>query len=186
MWNQQVRYFQREHDIEVPNIHELFINDLCAALGSMRDERYHVVLGMDANDDVRDGTVSANLASMGIQKAVISNHKDKSVPATCACNTQRKPIDSIWTSPGLEVLQCGFLLFHEYFGFNPDHILIWVKICNQTLYGHRPQHVFRALSTKIKSNNPAKRYRYIEKVLERYEVEGISEDLFNLQQFIAS
>ena len=58
VWNQQLRYFQREHDIESPDIHELFITDLCAALGSMRDEGYNLVLGMDANDKVRDGAVS--------------------------------------------------------------------------------------------------------------------------------
>ena len=89
---------------------------------------------------------------MGIQEAGVSNHKDKSVPATCAHNTQRKPIDSIWTSPGLDVLQCGFLPFHDYYGFDSDHRLIWVEIYNQTLYGHRPQHVFRAASTRVKSN----------------------------------
>ena len=38
VWNQHVRYFQREHDIEAPDTHELFITDLFVALGSMRDE----------------------------------------------------------------------------------------------------------------------------------------------------
>ena len=52
VWNQQVRYLQREHTIEVPDIHELFITDLCATLGFMREDRYHVIMGMDANHDV--------------------------------------------------------------------------------------------------------------------------------------
>ena len=95
VWNQQVQYIQREHDIEVPDIHELFINNLCVALGSMQDEGYHLVLGMDANNDVQDSTASKKLASMGIQEAVVSNHKNISVSATCARNTQRKPINSI-------------------------------------------------------------------------------------------
>ena len=163
-WNQQVRYFQREHDIEVPDIHELFITDLCAALGSMQDEGYHVILGIYANDDVRDGAVSAALADTGILEAVVSNHKRKSVPATCTRNTQRKPIDSIWSSPGLKVLRCGFLPFHEYYGFDSDHILIWVDLCNQSLYEHRPQCVSCAPSTNVKYNNPANCDKYIKKV----------------------
>ena len=120
-----------------------------------------MVLGMDANDDAGDGPVSNILASIGILEVVISNLKDKSEPATYARNTQRKPIDSIWTSPGLKVLRCGFLPFHDYYGFNSDHHLIWVEICNQTLYGHRLQKhndaFFAAkemIKTKVKLNFP--------------------------------
>ena len=113
-----MRYFQREHDIEVPDVTELFIKDIYTTLGAMRDKGYHVVLNMDANDDVKDGAVSVALADIGIVEAVINNHKGESVPATCACNIQRTPIDSVWTSPGLDILQCGFFPFNEYFGFN--------------------------------------------------------------------
>ena len=62
-----------------------------------------MVLGIDANDNVRDGDVTKALREVGMFEAVVSNHKEKSVPATCATNTQRIPIDSIWTSPGLLV-----------------------------------------------------------------------------------
>ena len=87
---------------------------------------------MDANDDVRDGAVSAALVEIGIQEAVIKNHKIESVPATCARNTQRRPIDSIWTSLGLDVLGCGFLVFQSVCGFDSDHQIIWVEIiCNR-------------------------------------------------------
>ena len=88
VWNQQVQYFHSKHDIEVLDIHKLFITYLSAALGSMRDEGYHVVLGMDVNDDVRDGAVSEKLAAIGIQEAVVSNRKDKCVHTTYARNTQ--------------------------------------------------------------------------------------------------
>ena len=90
---------------------------------------------MDANDDVRDGEVSAALAEIGIGEAVLNNHKGESVPATCARNTLRKPIESIWTSPGLDVLRCGFLPFHSVYGFPSDHRMIWAEICNQSMFG---------------------------------------------------
>ena len=54
-----------------------------------------MVLGMDVNDDVRDGEVNKALWEVGMFEAVVSNHTDKSVPATCATNTQQKSIDSI-------------------------------------------------------------------------------------------
>lgn len=61
----------------------------------MCNERFHVVLGIYANDDVQDGSVSAVLSDIGIVEAVINNHKGESVPATCAKNTQKKHNDSI-------------------------------------------------------------------------------------------
>ena len=80
-----------------------------------------MVLGMDANDDIRNDKVTNALLEVGILEAVVSNHGGESVLATCATNKQRKPIDSIWTSLGLTVLKCGFLPFHEIYGFNSDH-----------------------------------------------------------------
>ena len=49
-----------------PDVCALFIADLCPALGDLRDIGHHVVLGMNTNDDVRDGAVSAALAEIGI------------------------------------------------------------------------------------------------------------------------
>ena len=47
-----------------------------------------MVLGMDVNDDVRDGEVTRALWEVGMFEAVVSNHKEKSVPAKCATNMQ--------------------------------------------------------------------------------------------------
>ena len=51
---------------------------------------------MDTNDDVRVGAVSAALAKIGIEEAVIKNHRGEREPsATYSWNTYMKPIDSI-------------------------------------------------------------------------------------------
>ena len=65
--------------------------------------------------------MSDALEEVGMMEGVISKHKSKSVPATCAKNKSRTPIDSIWISPGLEVIQCGYLPMHDYQGFDSDH-----------------------------------------------------------------
>ena len=97
VWNQHVQYYQAEREIKEPDVHVLFLVDLCKTLSDFRDFGLHVVLGIDANDDVRDGEVAVALAEIGIEEAVIKNHRGESVPTTCARNTQRKPIDNIWT-----------------------------------------------------------------------------------------
>ena len=58
----------------------------------------HVVLGLDANEDGREGAVQQALANIGIFEGIISHHPTKSVPATCNKNKARKLIDGIWTS----------------------------------------------------------------------------------------
>ena len=95
VWNQQARYFKEEEDIEEPDVHALFIRDLYMFLSDLQDDGHNVVLGMDANDKIRDGKETKALMEIGIYKVVISNHIGESVPATCATNKQRKPTDSI-------------------------------------------------------------------------------------------
>ena len=149
VWSQHVRCYQQERTIQDPDVQAIFIEDLCSALGTFRNDSNHVVLGMDTNEDVRDGAVSDALSEVGIVEAIINDHRGESVPATCARNTQRKPIDSIWTSPRLEVLRCGFLPFHSVHGFPSDHRMIWAEICNQSMFGHRPQHIFHVPTSQL-------------------------------------
>ena len=59
-----VSYYQSEGNIEEPDVHALLITDLCTALGDLRDWGYHVVLGMDSNDNVRDGSISTALRNL--------------------------------------------------------------------------------------------------------------------------
>ena len=49
-----------------PDVHALFLEDLSKTLSDFCDFGHHVVLGMDANDDVRDGAVSIALDVIGI------------------------------------------------------------------------------------------------------------------------
>ena len=144
------------------DVHVLFIRDLCKFLGNLRDEGNNEVLGMDVNNNVRDGKVKTALMEIGMYKAVVSNHGSESVPATCATNKQRKPIDSIWTSPGLTVLQCGFLPFHNVYGFQFNHRLIWADICNKDMLGHQPQRIYHAPRFNGRSNNSDIREKYIQ------------------------
>ena len=88
MWSQQARYFKENEDIKVPDVHTLFIRDLCKFLGELRDEGNTAVFGMDTNNDVQDCEVAMALIEIGIIKEVVSNQGGKSVPATCATNKQ--------------------------------------------------------------------------------------------------
>ena len=72
-------------------------------------------------------------------EAIVKFQNNRIPPANFATNKNCKVIDSILTSPGIHILHCGFLFFHDLLGFISDHRLILTEICNQSLYGHRPQ-----------------------------------------------
>lgn len=76
-------------------------------------------------------------------------------------------------SPGIDVLRCGFLPFHDYVDFQSDHPLILVEICNYAIFGHFPQKIFKAPLSRVKSKDPRNREIYIERVLKQYEEEGV-------------
>ena len=131
---------------------------------------------MDANDNVCNGEVTKALWEVGMFEAVVSNHKEESVPAICATNTQSIPIDSIWTSPGLAVLRCGFFPFHAVHGFQSNYRLGWADICNEDLLGHQPQHIYRAPWSKARSNGPDVHEKFIQRCIDRYGNEDIIND----------
>ena len=52
--NQQVKYFQKEDRCQDPDILDNFDNQLCHFIDNLQNEGHNVVLGMDANDNVRN------------------------------------------------------------------------------------------------------------------------------------
>jgi hypothetical protein len=48
-----------------------------------------------------------------------------------------------------------------------------VEIDNASLFGHYPQHMWKAPSTRVRSNNPSCRNRHIERVLQQYKDENV-------------
>ena len=84
---------------------------------------HKVVLGKDANGNIRSSNCSKMLEETKMKEVILNFHKKKSPPATHNRNRTRKPIDSIWTSTGIEAISCGFLPFQDEKGFYSDHRL---------------------------------------------------------------
>jgi len=104
------------------------------------DDGDHVVLGMDVNEDVRKEFANTQLTNIGMFEAIICNHPTKPVPATYNKDrVSRQLIDSIWASPGVGIVWCGFFPYHSYKGFGSDHRMVWVEIDNARILGHYPQ-----------------------------------------------
>ena len=89
----------------------IFQEQLCQFISKTIDQGREVVLGMDTNNDIRPRNFSKMLEEIRMKEVILNFHKEKSLPATHNRNRSRKPIDSIWTLPGIEAISCGFLPF---------------------------------------------------------------------------
>ena len=72
--------------------------------------------------------------------------------------------------------------FHDVYGFQSEHRLIWADICNENILSHRPQHIHRAPNSKVRSNNPNIREKYILRCIKKYS----SKDVINNFQTLVS
>ena len=80
---------------------------------------------MDANGDIRTGTVATMLRALGFEEQVTFRHGfNHPPPATHIANTQGIPIDGVWTNFAHGEMRCGHLGFEE--GLPGDHRTVWI------------------------------------------------------------
>ena len=69
---QQRRYFRSQGEMRCPR--ELFVIDLKLQLQEWLNKGDHIIVGLDANDDVRDSPVQKMLAELGLKEAILDMH----------------------------------------------------------------------------------------------------------------
>lgn len=129
---QHERFFGKEGRDEGPR--EAFYTDLMADVIAWKALGDHIVIGLDANEDVRRGDTATIFASLGMREVILDAHANKSPPATCDKNMNREPIDGIFATPGLGILAGGYSPFNS--GCPSDHRYLWIDITYQDAYGY--------------------------------------------------
>ena len=95
------------------------LDDLVLAMTEWKALGDHLILSMDANEDVRHGPVDTLLATVGLREVILDLHHDQSPPETHNRNQQREPIDGLWATSGITISKGGYLAFGE--GCPSDH-----------------------------------------------------------------
>jgi hypothetical protein len=90
------------------NPRRAFIKDLSNQLELWMDEGDMIILGLDANDNVRTGDVNAMLQIKGLVDVHAATHPHLATESTCNKNTQEIPVDGIWATPALECISAGY------------------------------------------------------------------------------
>jgi hypothetical protein len=68
------------------------------------DEGDQLIIGIDANKDVRTGATAEFFQTLRMREAILDKHSQSSPPATHNRNTQQQPIDGLFVTPGLQAV----------------------------------------------------------------------------------
>jgi hypothetical protein len=150
VYHQQARGLSANGDHRNPI--DALMEDLQKAIKDWKAAGDHIVIGMDANEDVRKGTVHDTFAALGLREAILEKHHDQSPPATQNRNTKRQPIDGIWVSSSLKISAGGYLPFGD--ACPSDHRMLMIEIQYSVAFGQRPQEIDKLKPKRLKTSDP--------------------------------
>jgi hypothetical protein len=136
VYSQQERRLSTLKDDRNPR--RAFIQDLKTQIDLWIIEGNLLIIGLDANDNVRTGDVNAMLRSRGLLDVHAARHPHLPTEATCNKNTRRIPVDGIWASPSLECTAAGYHAFGEVVIGKTDHRMIWADFSSKSALGFEP------------------------------------------------
>ena len=157
VWNQQKGYFEGIKDDRCPR--QIFVDDLCKEVEGWLEAGDQLVIGMDANDDVRRSTLKSRLEKLGLVESITSRHGLNGPPTY---DRGSAPIDGLFVSRTLRGLKCG------YDGFVWDHRLLWIEIPLTIAFGHDVPPIIKAKARRLKCEDPQVVKRYLEAYKSRY------------------
>jgi hypothetical protein len=96
-----------------------FYTDLILAVATWKAMGDLIVIGIDANEDVRQGGTARIFSKMALREVILELHHHKLPPATCDKNNNREPIDGLFASPGVRIVAGGYSPFNA--GCPSDH-----------------------------------------------------------------
>jgi hypothetical protein len=161
VFSQQERHLRSQNDDRDPR--RAFIKDLEAQLDVWMTAGNLIIIGLDANDNVRTGPVNAMLRNRGLVEVHSAQHPHLPPRATCNKNTQDIPVDGIWASPSLDCSSAGYLGFGEIIIGKTDHRLIWADFTFESALGFQPPEPSYVAPQRLTLNDPrvVKKYNRI-------------------------
>jgi hypothetical protein len=113
--------------------------------------RRSTFVALDANEDVRSGTVYQLLFDLGLTEASIDQHGSDG-PSTFAHGSC--PIDGLFVSSTLLGLRCGCT------GYWHGHRCLWMDVPQAIAFGHDMPPIVRAAARRLKVEDPRGTFRH--------------------------
>ena len=157
---QHQKYLLQQKDPRDPLV--AFDQDLDKAIKQWSDLGDHIVVALDANDDLRNGTVKRGMARRGLREVLLSKHRDKPTVATFHRNTDGKPIDGIFATRGIKIQAGGYYAFDA--EVKSPHRALWVDIDFESAFGTKLSPSNKAEARRLQTKDPRVVKRYTKKL----------------------
>ena len=175
-YQQHLRYFRSMGNFADPR--DLFLDHLATAIGEWQNDGDSIILGMDANQDIRAPSIKHFCDALHLSETVLSRHPTQPPIATYNRNQSDETIDGIFISSHLNPVACGYLAFEE--GCPSDHRAIWIDFSRHDLFGLNqclppPRRVLN-----LQAKNPRLVSTYNKRVKKVLEQQGVIKKLDEL------
>jgi hypothetical protein len=161
------------------NPSDKFFHDLKELINLWKNTGHHIILGIDANEDVRSGSTKNFFRSLGMREIILHTHKNSSPPATCDKNDNRQPIDGIFTTLEIDITAGGYLPFNN--GCPSDHRVLWIDVPYKNVFGYSTPQIINPKPRRLNNNNP----KLVEKYNKQLWKKLIENNLINKANRIA-
>jgi hypothetical protein len=131
VYAQHSKYFNSINRDECPR--SAFLTDLCDAISQFLENKSHIILMSDGNEDMRKGKLVKKFNEHQLRE-VILERLCHSAPSTHRRNTKDVPINGIWASPGIYIKAGGYFDFDEVI-MGTDHHTLWIDLSFKIAFG---------------------------------------------------
>ena len=179
VYAQHQRYFDGKHEDRDPR--KAILEDLATEMRIWRDAGDCIIIGMDANEDVRNPLLVNFFKTFGMREAILERHaSDSSPPATYQRNTSRIPIDGIWCNRTLTAVHAGYFAFGD--AIPSDHRALWIDFTLEEVLGQDSPPITKPSARKLKANDPRLVNKYNKRATKEVRKTGIDTQLSELHQ----
>jgi hypothetical protein len=176
-YQQQLR-FLRHHTAEFQPRTALY-EDLFMECTEWMDEGDQLIIGIDANEDVRTGATAEFFQTLGLRDAILDKHSQLSLPATHNRNDQRQPMDGLFVTPGLQAVEAGYSTFRV--GCPSDHRVLWADFTYTDAFGLSSTPLLSPWARRLNTKNPWLVEKYVQQLRKQLVHSGLSKRLFSLE-----
>jgi hypothetical protein len=184
VYSQQERRLRDLKDDRNPR--RAFIKDLEKQLEVWIQAGNLLIIGLDANDNVRTGDVNTMLRTKGLIDIHRAQHPHLLPEATCNKNTKAVPVDGIWASPSLHCTAAGYYGFGELVIGKTDHRMIWADFSYESALGFQPPKPSYSAPQRLTLQDPRVVKRYNKVLKAEHRRLHLNKQAFALQTAVPS
>ncbi len=182
VYSQQERSLREREDDRNPR--KAFTQDLATDLDAWTSAGNLIIIGMDANDNVRNGEVNTMLRNRGFVEVHAARHPQLPTASTCNKNTRNIPVDGIWASPSLDCLAAGYYGYGELIIGKTDHRMIWADFSYETALGFQPPVPSYQQPQRLTLKDPRVIKRYNDVLKQEHQRLKLPQRSFDLQRTV--